>query len=150
MQKERDPVRADTEGILRECDAGAKMGIDSIDEVIDRVQSEELRKALKNSRREHVALRNDIAEELDKNGFPGKDPSFMAELMSKGKIMGELLIDPTDSRIAELMIDGCDMGVKKLSQYINRFPQSDSPAVHLAERLVKTEQELADALRVFL
>ena len=150
MEKETNTLGKDTEGILRECDAGAKMGIDSIDEVLDRVTDDNMLQALKTSRTEHVSLRNEIAKELDKHGFTGKEPSAAAELMSKGKIRGELLLHPTDAAVAELMIDGCNMDVKQLSHYINRFPDSGSPAVHLAERLVKTEQELADAMRVFL
>ena len=88
MQEEQNTVRSDTEGILRECDAGAQMGIDSIDEVIDRVESEGLKQALLRSRHEHTALQNDIAAELDRNGFPGKNPSMMAEMMSKGLFAG--------------------------------------------------------------
>ena len=36
----------DTIKLLRECDAGVKMGIEAIDTVIDRVNSEKFRKAL--------------------------------------------------------------------------------------------------------
>ena len=140
----------DTKGILQECDSGVQMGLESIDEVIDRVQSPAMREALARSRTEHVALQNEIRSALNEHGWSGKDPNMIAELMSKLKIKTELTVDPTDARIADLMFDGCDMGVKKLSQYINRFPTSDSPAVHIAERLIKSEQELADAMRTFL
>ncbi|MBR5409918.1 MAG: spore coat protein [Clostridia bacterium] len=140
----------DTKGILQECDSGVKMGIDSIDEVIDRVGNPALRQALLHSRTEHVQLQNEIATALDAHGWSGKDPSPVADVMSRLKIKTGLTMQPTDAKIADLMIDGCDMGIKKLSQYVNRFPASDSPAVHIAERLIKSEQELADAMRVFL
>ncbi|MCH5198396.1 MAG: hypothetical protein J1E34_05765 [Oscillospiraceae bacterium] len=142
--------KEDTEGILQECDAGVKTAINSIDEVIDRTNNSELKNALKKSRTEHVELGNEIATLLDENGFEGKDPSVMSKLMSKGKINSELLIDPTDSVIAELMIDGCNMGIKKLSEYVNKFPSSSSPAIKTAQRVIKTEQELMDEMRVFL
>lgn len=142
--------KEDTQGILRECDAGVKTAINSIDSVIDRTKNEELRKALKKSRTEHVELGNEIASQLNENGFEGKDPSVMSKLMSKGKIASELLMDPTDSAIAELMIDGCNMGIKKLSEYVNRFPTSATPAIKTAQRVIKTEQELMDEMRVFL
>lgn len=142
--------KEDTEGILKECDAGVKTAINCIDEVIDRTDNEKLRAALKKSRTEHVELGNDISSMLDENGFEGKDPPMISKLMSKGKINAELLMEPTDAAIAELMIDGCNMGIKKLSEYVNRFPTSVSPAVRTAERLIKTEQELMDEMRVFL
>lgn len=140
----------DTKGILQECDAGVKMAIKSIDAVIDRTENRLLRNALQKSRSEHVRLMNDIGNELKENGFEEKDPSAISKLMSQGKIKGELLVNPTDATVAELMIDGCNMGIKKLSEYINQFPTSQSPAIHTAERLIKTEQELMDEMRVFL
>ena len=142
--------KEDTKGILQECDAGVKTAINSIDEVIDKTHNEELKKALRKSRTEHVELGNEIATMLNENGFEGKDPSVMSKLMSKGKINSELLMQPSDSVIAELMIDGCNMGIKKLSEYVNKFPTSASPAVKTAQRVIKTEQELMDEMRVFL
>ncbi len=140
----------DTEGILQECDAGVKTALDSIDAVIDRTDNEELRKALKKSRTEHVQLANEITTLLDEHGLAGKDQNGMAKLMTHTKIAAELLMEPTDATVAELMIDGCNMGIKKLSEYINRFPTATGPAVRISERLIKTEQELMDAMRVYL
>ena len=142
--------KEDTEGILQECDAGVKTALDSIDAVIDRTESEELKEALRRSRTEHVQLGNEIAALLDERGFAGKDWNGMAKWMTHAKITAEMLLEPTDSTVAELMIDGCNMGIKKLSEYINRFPQAEGPAVRVSQRLIKTEQELADAMRVFL
>lgn len=140
----------DTEGILQECDAGVKTAVNCIDAVIDRTENPDLKQALQQSRTEHVKLGNEISTMLDENGFAGKDPNLISKMMSKTKIGAELMMEPTDATVAELMIDGCNMGVKKLSEYINRFPTSHSPAVHVAERLIKTEQELMDAMRVYL
>jgi hypothetical protein len=140
----------DTRDILQECDAGVKTAVDCIDAVIDKTGNEGLRAALQTSRTEHVKLGNEIASLLDSNGFPGKDPNLIAKMMSKTKIAAELTLSPTDSTVAELMIDGCNMGIKKLSEYINRFPTATGPAVRISERLIKTEQELMDAMRVYL
>ena len=40
-------VEQDTIRLLRECDAGIKMGVSSIDDVFEYVQSEDFKKALK-------------------------------------------------------------------------------------------------------
>lgn len=140
----------DTEGILQECDAGVKTAVNCIDAVIDRTNNTALRDALQKSRTEHVKLGNEIASLLDENGFSGKDPNVISKMMSKTKIAAELMMEPTDSTVAELMIDGCNMGIKKLSEYVNHFPDSTGPAVRTAERVIKTEQELMDAMRVYL
>ena len=140
----------DTRDILQECDAGVKTAVNCIDEVIDRTGNEALRNTLQQSRTEHVKLGNEIATLLDQNGFEGKDPPLVSRVMSKTKINAELMLEPTDATVAELMIDGCNMGVKKLSEYINRFPTSTDPAVRVAEKVIKAEQSLMDDLRVYL
>ena len=46
-------IEQDTIRLLRECDAGIKMGVKSIDDVADRVKSESFRKLLIDCKKEH-------------------------------------------------------------------------------------------------
>ena len=46
-------VESDTIKLLRECDAGVKMGVSSIDDVIDHVKDERMRKLLSECKEEH-------------------------------------------------------------------------------------------------
>ena len=140
----------DTEGILQECDAGVKTALDSIDAVIDRTNNEELRKALKKSRTEHVQLANEITTLLDEHGLAGKDQNGMAKLMTHTKIAAELLMEPTDATVAELMIDGCNMGVKSLSRYLNQYKAADEESKDIAKKLIHLEAQLSADLRSFL
>ena len=59
-------IENDTIKLLRECDAGVKMGIASIDDVIEYVESDTLRKYLSNCKIEHEKLNVEIQELLDK------------------------------------------------------------------------------------
>ena len=56
-------VESDTIKLLRECDAGVRMGIDSIEEVLDSVKSQKLEKYLTDCKDEHVKLQNEINEQ---------------------------------------------------------------------------------------
>ena len=58
----------DTVELLKECDAGVKMGIEAIDTVLDKVESEKLKKALSECRKEHTRLLEEIYELLEKHG----------------------------------------------------------------------------------
>ena len=49
-------IEQDTIKLLRECDAGIKMGISAIDDVLEYVKSEKLKKYLKDCRDEHDRL----------------------------------------------------------------------------------------------
>ena len=50
----------------------------------------------------------------------------------------------SDHTIADLMTDGCNMGVKSLSRYLNEYAAADEQSKDLAKRLIRAEQQLAD------
>ena len=66
-------VEQDTIRLLRECDAGVKMGIASIDDVIEYVGSERLRDLLAKCKKEHEKLNDEIQTLLSKYHDEGKD-----------------------------------------------------------------------------
>lgn len=140
----------DTVKLLKECDAGIKMGIDAIDDVLDYVSSEKLKQSLENSRAEHEKLQDELKEMLHARGDVGKDPSMMAKSMSHMKTGVKLKLNESDNTIADLITDGCNMGVKSLHRYINQYKAADDRARHIAERLSGVEEELALEVRSFL
>ena len=112
-------IEQDTIRLLRECDAGVKMGVTSIDDVIDHVKSEPFKKFLNASKDEHRELDMEIQSELDRFGDDGKNPNPIAKGMSWMKTNIKLIMHESDHTIADLITDGCDMGVKSLSKYLN-------------------------------
>jgi len=143
-------IENDTVRLLRECDAGAKMGIESIDDVLSEVHSEKLKETLMESKDCHSVLTSEIHSALQRCGDEGKDPALMAIGMSKVKTNAKLAMKHTDATIADLMTDGCNMGVKSLSRYLNQYPAADSESRSIAKRLIKEEEELAKSMRGFL
>ncbi len=143
-------VEQDTIKLLRECDAGVKMGVKSITDVIDHVSSKELKDMLHACKDRHDELDKELQELLGKYKDEGKEPSMMAEAMSKIKTEVKLGINDTDATVADLMIDGCDMGVKSLSRYLNQYAAADERSKDIAKRLISLEAKLSDELRAFL
>ena len=68
-------IEQDTIKLLRECDAGVKMGISSIEDVLDHVQADKLRKRLTNCKAEHRKLEKEIRNQLDQFHDDGKAPN---------------------------------------------------------------------------
>ena len=58
-------IEQDTIRLLRECDAGIKMGISAIDEVMKYVKNEELKKVLQNGMKDNEELKNELLELLN-------------------------------------------------------------------------------------
>ena len=76
-------MQDDTIKLLRECNSGIKMGISSLDDVIDDVQSGGLREILKDSREIHCRLGSETHQYLIKYNDEGKEPAPMAKTMRR-------------------------------------------------------------------
>ena len=143
-------VEQDTIKLLRECDAGVKMGSKSIDDVLDYVRSSELKKLLTDCKEEHEKLNREIQEQLEHYHDEGKNPNPMAKGMSWLKTNVKLAVDESDATIADLMTDGCNMGVKSLNRYLNQYEAAEEFSKDIAKRLIHLEEQLAKDIRGFL
>lgn len=143
-------IEPDTVKLLRECDAGIKMGVKSIDDVLDRVESTDLKQLLNTCKDEHDKLDQELQQLLDSYGDDGKDPSFISEKMAKMKTEMKLQMDASDNTVADLMTDGCNMGVKSLNKYLNQYAAADEKSKDITKRLINLEAQLAVDIRRFL
>ena len=143
-------IEQDTLRLLRECDAGIKMGVSAIDEVVDKANAQALRDLLSVSKEEHERLGRSVRDALHRFGDEGKAPSPIAKTMSTAKTNMELMMKPCDATIADLIIDGCSMGIKSLSKYLNQYAAADESAKDVCKKLIALEEELARDLRGYL
>ncbi len=143
-------IEQDTIKLLRECDAGIKMGVSSIDEVLDYVKSDALKKYLTDCKAEHDKLNTEVQERLDRFDDEGKDPNPIAKGMSWMKTNIKLSMHESDHTIADLITDGCNMGVKSLNRYLNQYKAADEISKDITKRLINLEEKLAIDLRDFL
>ena len=143
-------IEPDTIKLLRECDAGIKMGVDSIEDVLDRVKDEKLQSCLSESRSKHENLASEINVLLEKYHDDGKDPSVMAQGMSWMKTNMKLAMNESDRVIAGLITDGCNMGIKSLHKYLNQYQAASEQAKNITKQLIHLEEKLAEDLQTFL
>ena len=143
-------IESDTIKLLRECDAGVKMGVSSIDDVIDYVGNEKFKQQLNACKDEHEKLRSEIAEQLERFQDEGKEPNMMARSMSWMKTNVKLKFNECDATIASLMTDGCNMGVKSLNRYLNEYEAADEFTKDITKRLIKLEEKLTEQIKEYL
>ena len=143
-------IEQDTIKLLRECDAGVKMGISSIDDVLNRVKQEPMRQTLRQCKQEHEDLHEKIQSRLQRFRDEGKDPNPIAKGMSYMKTTFKLGLNETDETVASLMTDGCNMGVKSLNRYLNEYGAAEEYAKDIAKRLIHLEQQLTTDLQQYL
>lgn len=140
----------DTIYLLKECDAGSKMAVTSIDDMLDKVQDSKLKQLMTESREHHEKLGNDLHSLLIEYNCEEKEPNVMAKGMSWLKTNMKLSMDECDSTIADLITDGCNMGIKSLYKYMNQYPAADHKARELCMHLISIEQELRKGMRDYL
>ena len=143
-------IEEDTIKLLRECNAGIKMGVSSIDDVLPKVKSQELRGSLEKSRQAHGKLGDETHAMLARYGDEGKEPSPVAKGMSWMKTNVMLTLEESDKTVAGLITDGCNMGVKSLNRYLNQYEAAEEQAKDIAKRLIGLESHLAQDMQSYL
>ncbi len=143
-------IEKDTIELLKECNAGIKMGVSSISEILPDVQNAVLRQKLTVCKNEHEKLGNETQELLNKYQDSGKEPNMFAKGMSWIKTNTKMMMSPTDKTISDLIIDGCNMGVKSLNRYLNEYGAAEEKAKDLTKKLINLEESLAVDIREYL
>ncbi len=143
-------IEQDTIRLLRECDAGIKMGISSLDDSVKYVKNPELKNILDESAKEHTKIKHDMQKLLDRYHDHGKEPPVMAKGMEWVKTNIKLAVNASDTAVAEFITDGCNMGVKSLSRYLNQYQAADEKSKDISKKLISVEEKLAVDIRQFL
>ena len=73
-----------------------------------------------------------------------------AKGMSWIKTNVKLVMDESDETIADLITDGCNMGVKSLNEYLNQYKAADEKTKDIEKRLVNIEESFAIDIRKYL
>lgn len=126
------------------------MGVSSIDDTLEYAGDPEFKELLVKCRDGHDKLDGEIQSLLNKYGDDGKEPAAMAKGMSWIKTNMKLAMNESDETIADLITDGCNMGVKSLNKYLNKYKAADEVSKDIAKKLINIEEKLAVDIRKFL
>ena len=143
-------IEHDTIELLRECDAGIQIGIGTLDEVKDHVFNEEFKAQLDGYQCEYANLQNEIQGLLHSYNDEGKDPNPIAQGMAWMKTNMTIAFNESDAKIADIITDGCNMGIKSLNKYLNQYKASDERSKEFAKRLINLQERQVESMRQFL
>ncbi len=143
-------IQEDTIKLLRECDAGIKMGVSTLNDVTKHVREPELLGCIKANKTAHERLGDELRILLEQYHDDGKEPNPMAKGMSHMKTVMKLGWEKSDQTIADLVTDGCHMGIKSLSRYLNQYTAADEHSKDITKRLIALEEKLTTEMRPYL
>ena len=146
----RDDVSQDTVELLKECDAGCKMAIDSMEQISKYVSDDKLKTIIQKYNGAHIKLEEDIHRLLNNIGEEDKDPSPIAKASSWIQSEVKMMMNCDSKQAAHLLTDGCNMGVKSLSKYLNKYKAADEKSKDITKRLIDLEQRLTLDMQRYL
>lgn len=106
---------------LDEIHKGACMGVDALSFVLDKVQSKDLAKVLKKQYNQYKDIARRVEEIYSKydEGQPHKT-NTMTKAMTWYEIGMKTFTDKSDSKIAELLLNGVNMGIIEGRKILNK------------------------------
>ena len=117
----------------------AQMGQTGIRSVLDTSMHPSLRKALESQLREYDSIETEAHTIASQRGWELKelDPGvrMMTDMMTRMKLHGR----NTDSKIADMMIQGNTRGMVKGLKNLHQFPSSDSQVQMVSQKLLDCE-----------
>lgn len=143
-------LNQDSIHLLKECDAGSKMAVTSLKDMLEHIKSESFYKLIKETLEHHEKLGNEIHEYLNRCACSEKDPNPIAKGMSWLKTNMKLTMEDNDKTIADLITDGCNMGVKSLKKYMHQYQEANEQVKNLCRKLINIEEQLAKEVAQYL
>ena len=128
----------------------AQMGVDSIRQLMGIVENKELKEHLKTQFQGYEEFQNTARQMLEENGFDEKEISAFSKISTYLMINMQLLTDKSATHIAEMMIQGSNMGVIDAIKNLNDCEDAEQEIRNLMEKLQTFEEHNIDKLKEFL
>ena len=139
-----------TRKLLEECSSGCRMATDSFGQVREYVRDTNLLRLIDDYTEKHRQLEEEAASLLKEAGNEEKEPGVMASTLSWFTTGIKLTMDSSNSQVAKLLMDGCNMGIQSVGKFLNQYDQATKESRRLAEKLLQDEEDFMGKLREFL
>ncbi|MBR6638000.1 MAG: hypothetical protein IKK96_03970 [Lachnospiraceae bacterium] len=140
----------DTINLLKECNSGLKMAVNSINDIIEKVRSRQIHAILEQSLHKHEKIGNEVHSLLNAYNETTEKPGKIAKAMSRLMVNMKFIKTPTDYKLAEIMYDGCNMGIRSIYHYKNMYSDASGEAKSLASQIIENEKYCMTELQKYL
>lgn len=136
--------------ILDEIHKGAKMGMDSISYVTEKVGDENFKDNLTYQYNQYGDILEQVNNVYQKYGDIPNDNDIMTKTMSWTGIQMNTIKDKSNSHIADMLIQGTTMGIIEGRKLLNNNPNADTEIVEILNNFVKMQENNVEKLKTFL
>lgn len=143
-------MNEDTVRLLKECNSGCKMATNSMEQVLPYVTDDKLKSMINNYNDKHIKIGDECHQMLNESLENEQDPHVMAKAFSWISTEVKMMLSNDTHKIADLLIDGCNMGIKSLSEYLNKYQSASEESKEMTRKLIRMEQEFMNDLLAYL
>lgn len=136
--------------LLEKTYQNASIGITAIEEVIHKTANPNLVNDLQSQLKDYQEIANKSREQLINHGAKVKDKPVYDKMMMKGNIKMNTWMDPTDSRIAEMVLKGSTMGVTQMTKLLHDKTDADGMSTQIAKEFIKKEENNIEKMKEYL
>ena len=136
---------------LDELNKGCAMGMDALKYVLDKVEDNSFKKVLENQYKEYKDIHDEIEKLYQK--YSDETPSetgIMTKAMTWSAVEMKTLMDNSNSKIAELLLQGTNMGIIEGRKLINHKPNIDDEVDKVLNEYVSMQENAVEILKKYL
>ena len=136
---------------LDEINKGATMGMDAIHFIIDKIDSSDFKNVVDKQYKDYEAISKHINEIYDKYNSEDEPhkTSVVNKVMTWYGVEMKTLTDKSDSKIAELLLQGTNMGIIEGRRILNNKVLDDE-VKEIISKYVTMQEECVDKLKDYL
>ena len=136
--------------VYREVQKNTEMAIKAIETLSDKVYEDDFALQISRQALKYSDIRNRAMNKLLEAKAETVHPNALSDLMLKGGIHMNTLLNTSTSHLAELMIRGSNRGITEMCKVLNRNQLEHSMAVEMAKELMDFEEKNISILKKYL
>ena len=136
--------------IMKEIVRNTAMGAQSVDNIIDHIESEKLKNLLLKQKEVMEDFYQKASAELSEQELEDAKTNPMQQFMLKAGVKMNVGFNNSSSHIATMMIDGYNMGIESVQKCINELSRDGVEVPSLARDLMKVYDKDIKELREYL
>jgi len=144
MKKDKTP------DLLNAIYKNARMATLAIDKIQDKFENKSLQTLIKKQNSKYEDITHRCEKIASENNYPLNDVNGMLKMMSTSSINVKTFVDNSTSHIAEMMIQGTNMGIIEIIKKTGEFKSASPEVSKLARDLQTAEEEFVDSLKTYL
>lgn len=140
----------DTKNLLKECNAGVKMAVQTLGQLLPSIHDHDFKESLEKYRNAHISFGDKLHCLANKGGTSAGELSPMEKLSARIMTGMKLMLNDSDKKIASMLTDGCNIGIKSLNAYLNQYKEADNTSRKIAENIIRLEESMSEDMRQYL